>query len=548
MDSLISSPLYWEDHNIRNRLLALAKVWLQECIETHERCSSIQSSKLPTRLLELGAPSAGEIRLVESCCLTSDATYMTLSHCWGKSNFLRLTAETQPDLRGGISTTILPRTFQDAIETAKYLGAKYLWIDSLCIIQDSKEDWLRESQVMGDVYRNSTCNIAATGSKDGHGGLFFGRSSKLVEPCVVESHWDDAPNGRWHIHQRMLEEQTLLHGPLLNRGWVVQERVLAPRVVHFASRQLYWECHQHDCCETYPRGIPSVITQTRDGLTSLKNSNPALSSDEFKGQTGTMLEEKAAIAWGKIISTFSNCKLTQEGDKLVAVSGLAKATMKIFNSDYLAGLWRNELPVSLLWQVKGARQSDGQPSQRPLVFRAPSWSWASVEGQIEIIGPYCLKYPTPVRVLEAFAEPLGDDPTGQVKNGSIKLLGPLMTLSTRGTETQAISAHSVTQDVYLNGKWGKADSFCLDVEQAYQTLHYLPLIPFGQELDFTTADCYLGLLLEPTHSKKGQFRRCGTLQVSASSHGLHGWKSIINETWHESEENRGDGKYVLTIV
>jgi Heterokaryon incompatibility protein (HET) len=147
----------------------------------------------------------------------------------------------------GMDITELPKTFQDAIQLSRRLNNRFLWIDSLCIIQDSKEDWLKESVVMGDIYKHALCNIAATAAPDGRTGCFLERNPLLAQPCRV--HIDSYPgprskSGVYDLAPQLFWEQGLLQAPLLQRAWVVQERTLAPRVIHFGKNQLFWECHE----------------------------------------------------------------------------------------------------------------------------------------------------------------------------------------------------------------------------------------------------------------------------------------------------------------
>jgi len=156
-----------------------AQLWLETCVNKHSRCSTKTSGWLPTRLLDLNESTNGIIRLVETKRNGVIENYMTLSYCWGKADIYKLTSDTVCRLLAGLKISLLPRTFQRAIEVARFLDTKYLWIDSLCIMQKSKEDWERESAQMGKVYSNGLLNIAATSSTDGEGGLFMERPSKL---------------------------------------------------------------------------------------------------------------------------------------------------------------------------------------------------------------------------------------------------------------------------------------------------------------------------------------------------------------------------------
>jgi hypothetical protein len=152
--------------------LPMAKIWLKECVEKHEHCSKAELQEvLPTRLLCL---SGDRVRLIHSVNLAGTRLpYATLSHCWGSIEFFKLCKENLQDLQECVPETELTNTFCDAIYITRSLGLDYLWIDSLCIIQDDEQDWQRESALMSRVYGGSTINIAAAGSFDGNGGCLY---------------------------------------------------------------------------------------------------------------------------------------------------------------------------------------------------------------------------------------------------------------------------------------------------------------------------------------------------------------------------------------
>ena len=150
-------------------------------------------------------------------------------------------------MKAGIRIDDLPRTFQDAVTITRRLDVKYLWIDSLCIIQENEEDWTKESSMMGHVYQNGLCNIAATGAPDGTGGCFMERDPVLARKCRVRvdkllSKFKLKP-GLYDLVPKNLWENGLSNAPLNRRAWVAQERILAPRILHFSKNQLFWECN-----------------------------------------------------------------------------------------------------------------------------------------------------------------------------------------------------------------------------------------------------------------------------------------------------------------
>ena len=140
------------------------------------------------RILDLGdVPDAPEVKLCLSESLELDVKYVTLSHCWGgiTSEILSLTTETYDECLQHIAVVDLPQAFQDAVHLTRKLGIRYLWTESLCIIQDSPKDWLDQAGVMGEVYQGSYLNISPDTSLDPNGGLFTTRNSVLATPLRI---------------------------------------------------------------------------------------------------------------------------------------------------------------------------------------------------------------------------------------------------------------------------------------------------------------------------------------------------------------------------
>ncbi|KAF2107315.1 heterokaryon incompatibility [Lophiotrema nucula] len=175
---------------------------------------------------------------------------MALSHCWGKKLDARLLRENYNSYLNDISVHILPLVFRDAFQIAGRAGINYLWIDSLWIVQDSsnQEDWKREAQNMASVYKHAFCTIAATGFENGDNGLFVSRNTELLQPIGINIERDiESPNGdmedtlagRCLLVDRRSWQNGVDFAPLNTRGWVVQERLLPPRSLHFGSEQLF---------------------------------------------------------------------------------------------------------------------------------------------------------------------------------------------------------------------------------------------------------------------------------------------------------------------
>jgi hypothetical protein len=229
----------------------LFREWVRHCVEEHEQCSRpLTSPKLPTRVLDVegGTSSPENLRLFHTGQVSG--RYIALSHRWGEYTPLKTTKTLIGIHSEEILLADLPRTFRDAVMVTRKLGIRYLWIDCLCIVQDDPQDWLREAALMGEIFANSYCTLAATSAKDSNGGLFLPRT---ISQSVKLTDWSgDSPVSYYAgIEDRF--ESALRDGDLNNRGWVLQERLLSPRTIHFTASQTFWECgsdrYSEDCVE-----------------------------------------------------------------------------------------------------------------------------------------------------------------------------------------------------------------------------------------------------------------------------------------------------------
>ena len=140
----------------------------------------------------------------------------------------------------------LPLTSRHAFQVARSLGIRYLWIDRLCIIQDDEEDWREQVSLMGDIFSKAVCCLAATASIDAHGGIFRCRS---LEDPDLRHNTVELPDRRTNSASYVISDSEIFQKQvgdmnLNRRGWVYQERILSPCVIHFGSKQVYFECHE----------------------------------------------------------------------------------------------------------------------------------------------------------------------------------------------------------------------------------------------------------------------------------------------------------------
>ncbi|KAI3539416.1 hypothetical protein CSPX01_08862 [Colletotrichum filicis] len=313
--------------------LDLAHSWFSECFHGHDQCKRLPTSAanwLPTRLVDIGSRGETTWRLV----VTSENSklkryqprpqYMTLSYRWGTEPQKLVLSSHNLDLLGRGSPIVqLPQTFQDLVVVAHHLGIRYVWIDCLCIIQDSRNDWEKEALTMREVYTNAACNVAASASSSPAGGLFRSRVTKDIRPGIVKSNLAFQEPGEFYMFDKGYWDRHLLYGALHTRGWVFQERFLSPRQIYFTRSQVMWECLEEHKCEGFPRGIP-----LHESSKSIKRLlPPQRNDDETKGE-GLMPFDTLDL-WIDIVATYSKCEFSVKEDKLYALGGIAKLFQEV---------------------------------------------------------------------------------------------------------------------------------------------------------------------------------------------------------------------------
>ncbi|KAK3377275.1 heterokaryon incompatibility protein-domain-containing protein, partial [Lasiosphaeria ovina] len=353
---------------------------------------------MPARLIDVGGSDDNAIRLVDS--FPQLRTYITLSHCWGDADALAgcsLTAARLDNYRQRIPKDVLPATFLHACQFARSLGQRHVWIDSLCIVQDSPADWAAQSAQMWRIYSSAWLNLSATASQAPADGLFRERGDKALGLCIihVEEGHPALPAGQYRLYADTEWKLGVDDGPVNARAWVLQERLLAPRVLHFGEREVFWECRklkapeEEESDEEESDGEESDEEEdegkndkenVEEGADDVENGNEE-GQDESKATVkdgGKGQDEGELDAWSAIVERYSEAKLSYPSDKLVALSALAEQVALAYPSSgrYLAGLWEAPLISQLPWKMRCHNNA------RAAHYRAPSWSWACMDGPV----------------------------------------------------------------------------------------------------------------------------------------------------------------------
>ncbi|KAK5677974.1 hypothetical protein LTS10_009858 [Elasticomyces elasticus] len=265
-------------------------------------------------------------------------------------------------LRREIQVSELPVSYREALVVAKELGLRYLWIDSLCICQDSEADWLHEAAMMDKVYEHSKLNIAMAGAAQNSEPSFTARSEAIIRPVLVEP--SAASGNMSHSYYLVLQDykKDVSESKLWGRAWVYQEIWLAPKILFLSNEQLTYRCKEGLASETFPGWEPDALRGKR------KSRN-----DQDPEMTASGLTH---ADWDNVVERYSQCELTYASDKIIAISGVAKVFQRSLQDEYVAGYWRSQMPAQLVWDATGDTCS------RPIEYKAPSWSWASVESPI----------------------------------------------------------------------------------------------------------------------------------------------------------------------
>ena len=348
--------------------LTKAKGWISRCLNSHTLCRKPSHSLLPSRLIDVGCGD-DMIRVASSRSMAGP--YAALSYCWGGPQQVQLTRETVATLETQLSLHSLPATIRDAVAVAQSLGLQYLWVDALCIIQDSPEDKMKEISRMEDYYQNSYVTICAASSPAAYSGMLQPRQKPVYNTFYNDfSITMRCPDG---VLAPIILTSNPDHGysadmePLNHRAWALQESLLSTRRLIFGKWQVSFECQSGTEADGgYPARWTDVVRLDR-GLGYFPLSD--------KAAVDATAVEKYYELWDYAVADYSRRGLSVSADKLPGISGVARLVQRVTGDEYVAGLWASKLKTDLTWKITHAEK------RRPAEWRAPTWSWVAVNGR-----------------------------------------------------------------------------------------------------------------------------------------------------------------------
>ena len=495
-------------------ILEQANNWLRRCTTRHGECriepAEMHIGMLPKRLIDLMHHDSVVIidcrDWIANNALSLDelGQYCTLSYKWGETPHDCVLKESF-DMLLEMPLESMPQVFKDAFTVARGIGIRFIWIDALCIVQSTAgndKDWLEEGYRMGTIYANSICTIAATCSLHAnHGFLALAESGFLGAGYRTDAAPADPNQANSSEYFSIVSE-----APLNERGWVMQERALSRRVIHFTEQGLFWECCVQKASDRhgdFDGGNDLGACRHKESLLSVSRAR----------QTRHL----CPVEWFHFIKQYSWAKFTYPQDRLIALSSVARAVQPIIRSEYLVGLWRNDLIRGLEWHCF-------HPETGLRIANVPTWSWASVTGGIEFTSLRVNMLTTKlVRILDVEIQPeRGNDSYGYLLQGKLKIQGTLAMIILSTEPREDFSAGGGTY-VFWDEVQDYANTNALLKTNPRFKERLCTVLPTGVGTSWSRTDVG-ALILEPIgdikinergvpESLSGQYRRIGWLQT-----------------------------------
>jgi hypothetical protein len=510
-----------------------AQAWIRDCAY-HEHCPEPAFVQLPTRVIEVspdGCPDTPRLWSSTGHGHSETGSYTALSYCWGENQPGATTLKSLPARLKRIKIEELSQTIRDAIYCTKRLGIKYLWVDALCIVQDSVEDKTRELARMRDIYQNSHITIVAASSQRATEGFLQDRpapSCGLRVPFPCPNNQTGTMSLNYGPYQSSAHQENQKE-PINLRAWTLQEALISTRLLIYRSHTLHFQCRS----ATAQLGGSTVYVNL-----TLNRLEPYFFSPQRRKLKLSPEKTKETLRhWGGIVNNYTQRGLTDSKDKLIALAGIAELFSKQLRTRYLAGLWETDILRQLMWFVLNA----GVP--RPKEYRAPTWSWACMDTGIfcTATGDGTDSVPFKCRVLDCSTTLLPNDILfGSVNSGRLKIKGALrkawITSRTRLLTTTSMIWEKVStplssdddrpqrkrRRLYVepNGLFGQLDSeddVCVLPQMVYCLAILLTFNETDPHREHSKDINIKGLLLTPSLREQACFRRIGTFSKGKKS-------------------------------
>ncbi|KAK6609138.1 heterokaryon incompatibility protein [Botrytis cinerea] len=376
----------------------LAKEWLRVCSRDHKDCGPIKT-RCPTRLIDVGSSDTNPF--LDENPNRGDVEWSTYQ-----------------SLKSGIPVEDFPATLRDAVLTTRELGLKYVWIDALCIRQDSADDWKAEAGRMRDVYAGATVTIVAANSTSTSAGMHFPRPENVQASARCKLPWDTNTSVSLRLVSH-ISRQAAKSSSWFTRGWTFQEGLLSPRALSYGRDQMTWECAYHTEDESGHIGLLDQNYDSKDLLHKLRKKQTNRMSRAIQNlslQSYTLLSEvnncraKLGFPSKRLAATGLNMQenwawiprnLTYMTDVLPALSGIAREFSMITKDTYISGMWKSYIIPSLLWNRRALGKMNKVSEyeidnqffthvdwKKRGSYLAPSWSWASIDAGSAQLNPY----------------------------------------------------------------------------------------------------------------------------------------------------------------
>jgi len=442
--------------------------WVAECLQEcqndhHQSCGWATPSTMPTRVIHFPRTDSNRARVVDTANGASHP-YIALSYCWGgaERNKLQTTRGSLADRQRGFSISELPRTIRDAVTVARDIGVQYLWVDSLCIAQDDNYEKEREMGKMGQVYAGALLTISASKASRCDEGFLQDRDLKAEYGGeVYKFPWrggnaQDCEGTGSFVFSSEREFHRLETEPVDKRAWTMQEHRLSQRLLRFGKGQLVWKCQES----------VEVDGGTADG------PPPRIMMSERKDQL--------LCDWTDVVTEYTSRCISRAEDRLPAVAAIARQFshwLGCESRDYLAGIWKQGLPLMLLWFIPehdgpqtiavSSNNADMDPS-----MGFPTWSWHLAPRGVQFGETFTMSLNDSRHLtVEEFGVEVKspDAPFGMVKSGYLVVQGFLHRFLWTGVSFCCIEPGDLDGIVSIDAKWDvKGDMvsgtfYCLEV-------------------------------------------------------------------------------------